>query len=54
MILKIEKIDGEDVLIIPKELLEKWNMKEDQKYSIHYEDGSLILIPEKDVAGQSN
>jgi antitoxin component of MazEF toxin-antitoxin module len=54
MILKIEKINGEDVLIIPPELLQKWNIKQDQKYSIHYENGGLILIPEKDVSGESN
>ena len=52
MILKIESIDGENVLVIPKELLDKWNLKEDDKYKIVYEKGSLILIPEKNVTGQ--
>ena len=52
MILKIESIDGKNVLIIPQDLLDKWNIKEDDKYKIVYENGSLLLIPEKNVAGQ--
>jgi hypothetical protein len=52
MILKIESIDGKNVLIIPQELLDKWNIKEDDKYKIVYENGSLLLIPEKNATGQ--
>ena len=52
MILKIESINGENVLIFPQELLDKWNIKEDDKYKIVYQNGSLLLILQRDVAGQ--
>ena len=52
MIVKIENFDGEDVLIFPEELREKWDIKEDDKDKIHYENGSLIFTKIIDVSKQ--
>ena len=43
MIIKIQEIDGVKKLVLTKEVMENFNLKEDDVFEIHYENGNLIL-----------